>query len=88
MHHIFKLHDVVFLIFQMVHMTTMMEGPGRLGGFAALATTSSTISEVILQLLWKRLPSVEPLIHLIPQKFLKKIEISDGIWELVGHLIC
>jgi hypothetical protein len=50
MHSIFNVQDVLFLIFQMLYILIIEEDSGRLDAFAALATTSSTISEPVLQL--------------------------------------
>jgi hypothetical protein len=88
MHRIFNTHDVVFLILQMVHAMIINEDSFGLGDFAALATTSSAISEAILQLLWKQLPSVEPLIYLLPNDLIQEHTNSNKTWELVSHLTC
>ncbi|KAG2354383.1 hypothetical protein BDR07DRAFT_1494676 [Suillus spraguei] len=82
MHRIFNTHDVVFLILQMVHAMIINEDSFGLGDFAALATTSSAISEAILQLLWKQLPSVEPLIYLLPNDLIQEHTNSNKTWEL------
>ncbi|KAG1719646.1 uncharacterized protein EDB91DRAFT_1285557 [Suillus paluster] len=58
-------------------MSVIQEGPGRLGTFAALARISPTISEIVLQLLWKQMHSVEPLLRLVGGK---RKEKSDGLW--------
>jgi hypothetical protein len=87
MHSIFNMQDVLFLIFQMLYSLISEEDSGRLGAFAALATTSSTISEPVLQLLWKKLPSIEPLIHLLPNDLVERHQNSNGAWKLVGYLI-
>ncbi|KAG1785184.1 uncharacterized protein HD556DRAFT_1450938 [Suillus plorans] len=73
------MHDIVFIIFQMVYALIIQEGSGGLGAFAALSTTSSTISEAVLQLLWKKLTSMEPLIYLLPHDLIQEYESSDGV---------
>ncbi|KAG1840036.1 hypothetical protein F4604DRAFT_1940311 [Suillus subluteus] len=78
------MQDVLFLIFQMVYALTN-EASGRLGAFAALATTSSAISETVLQLLWKKLSSVEPLIYLLPKHLIQELRHSNGALELRFH---
>lgn len=87
MHRIFKMPDIIFMILQMVYTAISTENSGRLGAFAGLATTSSTISEAVLQLLWKQLSSVEPLIYLLPEDLIYIHKHSDGGFELVGHPI-
>lgn len=87
MHSIFKMQDVLFLIFQMLYTLITEESSGRLGAFAILVTTSSTISEPVLQLLWKKLPSVEPLIDLLPNDLIQRHRNSNGAWKLVSHPI-
>lgn len=87
MHHIFKMPDIIFMILQMVYIAISTENSGRLGAFARLATTSLTISEAVLQLLWKQLSSVEPLIHLLPEDLIYNHHTSNGGFELVGHPI-
>ncbi|KAG1901054.1 uncharacterized protein F5891DRAFT_979627 [Suillus fuscotomentosus] len=82
MHSIFKMQDILFLIFQMLYTLITKEDSGRLGAFAVLATTSSTISEPVLQLLWKKLPSVEPLIDLLPNDLIQRRRNSNGGWKL------
>jgi hypothetical protein len=79
--------DIIFMILQMVYTAISTENSGRLGAFAGLATTSLTISEAILQLPWKQLYSVEPLIHLLPEDLIYNHQDSNGGFELVGHLI-
>ncbi|KAG1853967.1 hypothetical protein F4604DRAFT_1932937 [Suillus subluteus] len=78
------MQDVLFLIFQMVYALTN-EASGRLGAFAALATTSSTISETVLQLLWKKLSSVGPLVYLLPKHLIQELRHSNGALELRFH---
>lgn len=84
MHCIFNMHDIVFIIFQMVYVLIVQEGPGGLGAFAALSTISSTISEAVLQLLWKKLSSMEPLIYLLPYDLIQEYKSSDGVLKLVS----
>ncbi|KAG1786491.1 uncharacterized protein HD556DRAFT_1449729 [Suillus plorans] len=74
--------DIIFMILQMVYTTISTENSGRLGAFAGLATTSSTISEAVLHLLWKQLSSVEPLIHLLPEDLIYNHQNSNGGFEL------
>jgi hypothetical protein len=81
------MQDVLFLIFQMLYTLILKEDSCKLGAFAALATTSSNISEPVLQLLWKKLPSMEPLIHLLPNDLIERHVNSNGAWKLVSHLL-
>ncbi|KAG2045723.1 hypothetical protein BDR06DRAFT_1015370 [Suillus hirtellus] len=71
----------------MLYTLITKEGSGRLGAFAVLATTSSTISEPVLQLLWKKLPSVEPLIDLLPNDLIQRHRNSNGGWKLDSKAI-
>jgi hypothetical protein len=74
---------MVFIIFQLVYVM-LAEDPDGLGAFSALATISSTISEVILQLLWKQLPSVKPLIFLLQNDLIQSCQNTSGVQELVS----
>ncbi|KAG2123867.1 hypothetical protein DEU56DRAFT_917274 [Suillus clintonianus] len=78
--------DIIFMILQMVYTAISTENSGRLGAFAGLATTSLTISEAVLHLLWKQLSSVEPLIHLLPEDLIYNHQDSNGGFELVEVL--
>jgi hypothetical protein len=79
--------DIIVMIFQMVYTSISTDNSTTLGAFAGLATTSSIISEAVLQLLWKRLSSVEPLIHLLPEDLVHGCQDSNGGFELVSHPI-
>lgn len=76
----FTVNEIILAIFEQVHLAK-----DDLGHFASLATVNKAVSDVVIRLLWKELPSMMPLIHLLPDDAVTKQRDSSGLWHFVSH---
>lgn len=50
-----------------------------------LLEVSSAASDTALTVLWKELPSAEPILYLMPENIIEKYLQSDGCWHFVSQ---
>ncbi|KAG0691650.1 hypothetical protein DFH29DRAFT_1010517 [Suillus ampliporus] len=74
-------YEILLEIFELVHNHAKLNG---IADFLSLLEVNRAFSDIAIMVLWKELPSVDALLHLMPEDVLER-SFEDGIWRYICH---